>query len=187
MSLRSGLVALGLTAFLAVGAAVASANDTPLTAEVVDGCTAVIVSTTVGATNAFDQLGCPNASIGSGVVQPYGGDVFYRVTVPFSYDLYVLVEPLGDWDVSAYVVASPWNPEETCVVAADEAGSGFAEQLRFQNANASGGEREYIVAVDSWRADQAGEFRLSLTCDFAVTNVAPSFGTLKARFGGDRR
>jgi hypothetical protein len=113
--------------------------------------------------------------------------VFYKVTVPWSHDLHVLVEPLGDWDVSLYVITSPWNPDQTCLVASDIAGSGIAEMVSLQNDHVSEGPREYIVGVDSWRADQAGDFRLSLTCDFAVPVTEPTFSTLKSRFQGGSR
>jgi hypothetical protein len=184
----SFLLVFGLAILAGTGSASAApANDSPFTPVEVDGCANVLTGSTVDAANDVDLLNCPNDDSGSGYVQPYGGDVFYRVTVPWSYDLHVLVEPLGDWDVSLYVFTSPWNPDETCLTGADIAGPGFGESVVVQNASNSGQPREYIIAVDSWRADQAGAFNLTLTCDFAVGNDAPTFGALKSRFGGGER
>ena len=42
--------------------------------------------------------------------------------------------------------------------------------VQFQNSSISGEPREYLIAVDSWRMDSAGEFILRLTCDIAVPN-----------------
>lgn len=189
MSVRSRVL---LPCALAVLASVqpvlaAPANDSLLSAQVVVGCSTDIIATTTGATNDVDDLNCSNTDGGFGVVQPYGGDVFYKVIVPWSYDLHVLVEPLGDWDVSLYVVTSPWSPSQTCLVASDVAGSGFAEAVHLQNDHVSQGPREYIIGIDSWRADHAGDFRLSLTCDFAVPVDGSSFSTLKSRFHGGVR
>jgi hypothetical protein len=147
----------------------------------------VLTGSTVDAANDVELLNCPNDASGAGYVQPYGGDVFYRVTVPWSYDLHVLAEPLGDWDLSLYVFTAPWSPDETCLAGADVAGSGFGESIVVQNGNLAGTPREYIIAIDSWRADQAGPFNLTLTCDFAVANEEPTFTTLKSRFGGGGR
>lgn len=178
------LVALGASA---AHADVVPVNDSPLDAEVLVGCNVVIQATTVGATNDVDQLNCSNTVGGTGYVQPYGGDVFYRVSLPSSYIGRVLVEPVGDWDVSVYLVTSPWNPDQTCVTGADHSGAGFAEELQFENAYSSGEAREFIIGIDSWRADHAGDFILNVTCDFAVPNEGPSLGTLKARFGAGER
>lgn len=163
------------------------ANDSPFSPVIIDGCATVMTGTTIGSANDIDQLNCGNDGSGAGLVQPYGGDVFYRVTIPPSYSMHVLVEPIGDWDPSVYVFTSPYNPQETCVDGKDIAGPGIAESVRVDNAHLSGQPREYLIAVDSWRADVAGDFTLSITCDFAVPVSEPSFSTLKSRFqGGDR-
>ena len=98
-----------------------------------------------------------------------------------------LVEPLGEWDVSLYVFTSPYNPQQTCLDGKDIAGPGIAESVRIDNDHLSGQPRQYMIGVDSWRADVSGDFTLTLTCDFAVSTDQPSFSVLKSRFhGGDR-
>jgi hypothetical protein len=189
MSLQCRFLPMLALAFLVGGehASAAPANDSPFAPVVIDGCAAVVTGTTIGSANDVDMLNCGNDGSGSGSAQPYGGDVFYRVTIPSSYSMHVLVEPLGDWDLSVYVFTSSFNPDQTCVTGADIAGSGFAESLRIDNFHLSGEPREFMIAVDSWRSDVAGDFRLSLTCDFVVSTDSPSFSTLKSRFhGGDR-
>jgi hypothetical protein len=187
MSARTGLLLAAVLVVSSSAGLAAPANDDPLSAEVVEGCSTELSGTTIGASNDVDALNCGNQmGDGSGVVQPFGGDVFYRVTVPWSFGLNVLVEPVGEWDPSVYVVTSPWNPDETCVTASDIAGNGIAEMVQLQNASISGEPREFIIGVDSWRADSAGEFILRLTCDFTVPVDDPGFSTLKSRYGGGR-
>jgi hypothetical protein len=187
MSARTGLLLAAVLALSSSAGSAAPANDDPFSAEVVEGCSIELSGTTLDASNVVDALNCGNQSgDGSGVVQPFGGDVFYRVTVPWSFDLHVLVEPVGEWDPSLYIVTSPWNPDETCVAASDIAGNGIAEMVRIQNASISGEARDYIIGVDSWRADSAGEFILRLSCDIAVPVDDSGFSTLKSRYGGGR-
>lgn len=184
MSLRTGYL-LATALVISTAANAAPTNDSPTAPEVIDGCSTVLTATTVDAANDVDELNCSNTVSGSGNVQPYGGDVFYRVTAPWSHDISILVEPLGDWDVSLYVFTAPTNAAETCVVAADIAGSGIAEMVQFQNDHGTGLPRDFIIGIDSWRMDQAGEFRLNVTCDIAVPTSGPSFSTLKSRFQGE--
>ena len=65
--------------------------------------------------------------------------------------------------------------------------TGTVESVRVDNAHLSGQPREYMIAIDSWRGDVEGDFRLTITCDFAVPVDDPSFSTLKSRFGGGDR
>jgi hypothetical protein len=181
MSLRTSIL-LAAALVVSTAANAAPANDSPLAPEMIDGCSTVLTGTIIGAANDVDVLNCPNDGSGTGYVQPYGGDVFYRVSVPWIYGMQVLAEPLGDWDVSVYVFTSPYNPHETCVSGSDIAGPGVAESVLIENAHLSGEPREFIIGVDSWRGDRAGDFRLTLTCDLAVSTDAPSFSTLKSRF-----
>ena len=77
------------------------------------------------------------------------------------------------------------SPEiSTATAVAGLAGPGIAESVHMENAHLSGESREFIIGVDSWRVDRAGDFRLSITCDLEVSTDAPSFSTLKSRFHG---
>lgn len=153
-------------------------NDIALAAQLLDECNTAVTGSTVGAANELSDLGCL-------AVDPVGGDVFYRVTVPFSFELTVLVEPVEGWDLSAYVFSDPADPAGSCIDASDIGYAGEAEFLRFLNEQLPGQDREVYIAVDSWAAASAGSFILSTRCDFVVPNEVSSFSTLKSRFQGN--
>lgn len=154
------------------------ANDTVPGAAILGACNTALTGSTTGATNRVDEVECLG-------VDPLGGEVFYRVLVPFSFELSVLVEPEGPWDLSTYMFTDPQDPWGSCVDAADVAYAGEAETVRFLNELLPAREREVWIAVDSWSAEATGEFILSTRCDFVVANEGSSFSALKARFQED--
>jgi hypothetical protein len=183
-------ISVAATLVLALQAGVgwaAPANDSPTSPETLDGCNGLVVGTTVAAVDDVSFIECPNSGDDPPrSVDPYGGDVFYRITVPWSFQVNVIVEPVGDWDVSIYGYTEITNPAETCRDASDAGGPGDAEMIQLVSDHPSGQARDFYIAVDSWRMDSSGEFTLSVTCDFTVGTTTPSFSTLKARFAGDQ-
>lgn len=153
----------------------APANDTVATAEQFGSCNTAITGSTQGATNQVAELSCLG-------IDPLGGEVFYRLSVPFSFQLNILVEPTGPWDLSVYLFTNPADPAGSCVDAADIAYAGEGETVRFVSEALDQQPVELYVAVDSWAGAAAGSFILSTRCDFVVPNEQASFGTLKARF-----
>lgn len=150
-------------------------NDLPETVEVLEGCNALVQGTTVGATNALDVLGCVSPDA-------LGGDVFYRVEVPYSYQLTVQVEPDGAFDPAVYLFADPADPAGSCVAGIDEAFTGENETLLFTNESVDELPVTLYLAIDGWDPQRAGSFTASLSCDFVVDTDDLSFGSLKARF-----
>lgn len=154
------------------------ANDLVSGAHALEGCNTAVSGSTTGATGQVDALPCLD-------VDPTGGEVFYRVTVPFSFELTVLLEPTSLQDLSIYLFSNPADPQGSCIDAADIGYAAEAEMVRFLNEALPGQDREVYIAVDSWSAASAGDFILSTRCDFVVPNEAASFGTLKSRFQGN--
>ena len=153
-------------------------NDSITSAEDLGGCNTAVTGSTEGATNDLGELLCLG-------IDPLGGEVFYRISVPFSFQLNILAEPTGSWDLSVYMFTDPVDPAGSCVGAADIAYAGEAESVRFVNEDVTEDAVELYIAVDSWTAATTGSFILSAQCDFVVPNEQASFGTLKARFQVD--
>ena len=151
------------------------ANDSIVSAQPLEGCNTAVTGATEGASNQVGELFCLG-------IDPLGGEVFYRISVPFSFQLNILVEPTGGWDLSAYIFTDPSDPSGSCLDASDIAYAGEAEAVRFVNDDLNGNAVELYIAVDSWNASSVGSFILSAQCDFVVPNEQASFGTLKARF-----
>jgi hypothetical protein len=156
----------------------APGNDAIASAEELTGCSTAVTGSTEGATNEVGELACL-------AIDPLGGEVFYRISVPFSFQLSILAEPTGGWDLSIYVFSDPADPAGSCVDAADIAYAGEAETVSFVNDDLAEESAELYIAVDSWTAATTGSFILSAQCDFVVPNKLASFGTLKARFQVD--
>ncbi|HKK69696.1 MAG TPA: PPC domain-containing protein [Candidatus Krumholzibacteria bacterium] len=150
-------------------------NDLPETAEVLEGCNVVVQGTTVGATNQLDVLACVNPDA-------LGGDVYYQVEVPYSYQLTIQIEPDGAFDPAAYLFADPTDPAGSCVAGIDEAFTGENETLLFTNESADELPVTLYLAIDGWDPQRAGSFSAALSCDFVVDTGDESFGSLKARF-----
>lgn len=153
----------------------APANDTPNQAEVLASCNAVADGTTVAAGSAFAVSACitPDA---------LGGDAFYRLEIPYSYQLVVDVEADGAFDPALVLFTDPSDPEGSCLAGIDEAFAGERETLLFTNDDASADPLVVYLGVDSWDPQRAGTFTVISTCDFVVDNENTSFGALKARF-----
>lgn len=153
----------------------APANDTPAAAEVLGDCNTVANGTTVGASDALAGATCLPLDV-------RGGDVFYRLEVPYSYQLIVHLEPDASFDPAAMLFGDPADPDGSCIVAVDEAFAGEQETLLFTNEDASSPFRVVYLAVDSWDPQRAGGFTAVISCDFVVSDDTHSFGGLKARF-----
>jgi hypothetical protein len=156
----------------------APVNDSIASAEQLSGCNTAVTGSTQGAANEVGEILCLG-------IDPLGGEVFYRISVPFSFQLNILAEPTGGWDLSVYVFTDPADPSGSCVDAADIAYAGEAEAVGFVNDSLTGDTAELYIAVDSWTSATTGSFILSAHCDFVVPNEFSSFGTLKARFQVD--
>jgi hypothetical protein len=151
------------------------ANDSVAAAEQFGNCNTAVTGSTHGATNQVAELACLG-------IDPLGVEVFYRLSVPFSFQLSILAEPTGAWDLSIYLFTNPADPAGSCVDAADIAYAGEGETVQFVNEALDQGPVELYIAVDSWAGASSGSFILSTRCDFVVPNERASFGTLKARF-----
>lgn len=171
----SGGDSYGLTVEAAGPPPAAPSNDAPASAEVLEDCSTLVSGTTVGATSTVGAGGCVQPD-------PLGGEVFYRLTLDYGYQLTVQVEPGASFDPAAYLFTDPSDPEGSCVVGVDEAFAGEQETLLFTNDDPA---REPIVlylAIDGWDPSRPGSFQASLACDFVVSNDGLSFGAVKARF-----
>lgn len=152
------------------------ANDTPATALVLEACNTSLTATTVGASSAAAGLDCVE-------FDPLGGDVFFAVELPFSYQLTVNVVPNSAWDPSLYLFTDPSDPAGSCLLGTDEAFADESETLLYTNDDEVAAATMLIyVGVDSWELAQQGEFTLLLNCDFVVSNESNSWGGLKSRF-----
>lgn len=154
------------------------ANDTPQFARFLEVCNTAVTGSNIGATGNVMEVECLDTD-------PLGGDVFYRVVVPFSYELRVLVEPTEAWDLSVFLFTDAADPRGSCTDATDDAYAGEAELASYINELLPAQDRELYIGVDSWASWSDGNFILSTSCDFVVENEAASFSTLKARFQGD--
>lgn len=151
-------------------------NDTPATAIVLEACNTSLTAITTGASSAVSGLGCVE-------FDPLGGDVYYAVELPFSFQLTVSVTPNSSWDPSLYLFTDPSDPAGSCLMGTDEAFAAESETLIYTNDDEVAEATMMIyVGVDSWELAQQGEFTLELNCDFVVSNEADSWGGLKSRF-----
>jgi hypothetical protein len=139
-------------------------------------CNGVWPGTTVGSTDDVDAVGCV-------AYPPTGGEVFYRITVPYSHQLNVQVMPQSPFDPSIYLFTDPAQPGASCVAGAD---AGFFDEpeLLAYVMDEDPLERPVTlyIAVDSWSAYSAGDFTLAVSCEFVVANRSTSWGAVKARF-----
>ena len=151
------------------------ANDTPATATDLEVCATTRTGSTVGASSAA----------GAACVEfdPLGGDVFYTVELPYSYQLTVLLTPDSAWDPSVYVFTDPADPMGSCLVGADVAYAGESETVIYTNESVDELPMQVYIGVDSWEGAQNGTFTLQLNCDFVVGVESGSWSGLKARFG----
>lgn len=168
--------AYALTVEPASAPAAPPSNDAAATAEVLDGCNAILIGSTVGATSTVGAIACAGPD-------QLGGDVFYRVEVPYSYQLTIQVEPsTSDFDPAAYLFTDPSDPAGSCVIGIDEAYAGEAETLIFTNESPEELPVQLYLAIDSWDPQRPGDYSAQVTCDFVVSGDETSFGAIKARF-----
>ena len=168
--------AYALTVEPASAPAAPPSNDAAATAEPIDGCNAILIGSTVGATSTVGAIACAGPD-------QLGGDVFYAVEVPYSYQLTIQVEPATtDFDPAAYLFTDPSDPAGSCVAGIDEAFAGEVETLIFTNESPEELPVLLYLAIDSWDPQRSGDYAASLGCDFVVSGDETSFGAMKARF-----
>jgi hypothetical protein len=139
-------------------------------------CNGVTEGTTVGSTNQVGrQIECVD-------YLPLGGDVFYRVVLPYSYQLTVQVTPLNGFDPSVYLFTDVQDPWQSCFAGSDEGFASDAEIVTFINEDDTSEEMEIFVAVDSWSRHSAGNFLLSIGCEFVIPTETTSWSNVKSRF-----
>lgn len=151
------------------------ANDEPAGFVPVD-CNGVVEGTTSGSSS---QLG-----VGIDCVEylPLGGDVFYRVVLPYSYQLNVQVTPVAAFDPSVYLFTDLQNPWSSCIAGSDQGFASDTEIVTFINEDDTSEEMEIYIAVDSWSRHSFGDFLLSLGCEFVIPTETTTWSNLKARF-----
>jgi hypothetical protein len=139
-------------------------------------CNSVWKGTTLGSTDDVGAIGCVP-------YQPLGGEVFYRITVPYSYQLNVQVMPDTPFDPSVYLFTDPSRPEASCVAGSDVGFFDEPELLAYvMDEDPHERPVTLYIAVDSWSAYSAGDFTLALSCEFVVATEASTWGAVKARF-----
>ena len=102
-----------------------------------------------------------------------GPDVVYSFTSPDSQNYDLTVTPIGNWDVTLYVVVG--CPSLSNCTSADLHGGGESESLR---RNLTQGTTYYII-VDGFQGD-FGDFTLTLVPTIPKTPIAPSNLVAKA-------
>jgi hypothetical protein len=113
---------------------------------------------------------------------PNGGDVFYRVAVPYSYQLTVQASTATSTDPSLYLLVDWGAGALTCIAGSD---AGFVDEdelVSFVNDH-PGDPPMVTIVVDSWSARSEGEFTLAVSCEFLVPIQQSTWGALKAVYG----
>ncbi len=152
----------------------APSNDRVETAEFVETCSSILLGDTSTATNALS-----GACV---AYDPLGPDVFYRLELPYSFQLTLVLQLQGPWDASLYLFTDPADPAGSCLAGADLGYAGEAEQLIYVNEDEAADPLVLYLAVDSWDPSQFGSFLLETRCEFVVPVETASWGSLKARF-----
>lgn len=150
-------------------------NDTPQSALALETCNTTVSGSTSGASSEVSGLGCVQFA-------PLGGDVFYVVELPYSYQLTAVVDPGSAWDPSLYLFTDPSDPAGSCLIGNDEAFGDESEVVIYTNEDETTDPMIVYVGIDSWEPAQSGDFSLVLSCDFVVGTDTDSWGGLKARF-----
>lgn len=150
-------------------------NDTIATATVMETCSGIQIAGTLGASNSLSGLPCV-------AYDPVGPDVFYRLELPYSYQLTLVLQIQGAWDGALYLFTDPLDPAGSCLVGADDGYTGEAEQIVYVNESVDEQSMTVYMAVDSWDPSQYGEFLLESRCEFVVPVEVSSWGVLKSQF-----
>jgi hypothetical protein len=141
-------------------------------AEFVD-CNKAIIGTTIGASDDLPSGPCLT-------IETAGGEVYYRVVLPYSHQLNVQANPIANgFDPALTLFTDSRDPQGSCLAAADDAFDGEAEGVVYTNEDFEGG-LEVFVSVDSWSPASAGDFVLDIRCDFVVATETTNWSTLKA-------
>lgn len=137
-------------------------------------CGGLVTGSTVTALPDVDaELACTGYPLN-------GPDVFYRVEVPYSYQLRAQVSTLTSFDPALYVFQA-CGQQLTCLAGADLAFLDEDELVTWVN-EVEGAAQVVYIGVDSWSPASRGDFRLSISCEFVVPNEATTWGTLKSTF-----